>query len=204
MLVEAFNMAISKGALATFVCASCSGKYLVKNKRILGLDEFDINLLRRPDYVDPDYIDPNESDGEDGEDRMDVDTDVHLGHSSTGTDTGCCPDQSCSHHAQSPSQNPWLDPDCVPPPMPFPDDESSGNLAGALVDPDGIESGDTGEPVLAVCKDCHPFLKRGKVPRLAIANYNFLGPVPDELDGLTVVEEAMIARCMDYPTPRGG
>ncbi|KAJ6555519.1 hypothetical protein B0H10DRAFT_2342869 [Mycena sp. CBHHK59/15] len=53
MLVEAFNMAISKDALATFVCASCSGKYLVNNKRTLGLDDFDINLLRRPDYVDP-------------------------------------------------------------------------------------------------------------------------------------------------------
>ena len=30
---------------------------------------------------------------------------------------------------------------------------------------------------------------------MAIANQNFLGPVPSELEDLTVIEEAMIARC---------
>jgi hypothetical protein len=36
-----------------------------------------------------------------------------------------------------------------------------------------------------------------KVPRLALANYNFLAPVPPELTDLTVILEAMIARCRD-------
>ncbi|KAJ7899657.1 hypothetical protein B0H13DRAFT_1446995, partial [Mycena leptocephala] len=36
-----------------------------------------------------------------------------------------------------------------------------------------------------------------KVPRLALANYNFLGPVPPELTDLTVILEAMTARCRD-------
>ncbi|KAJ7933734.1 hypothetical protein B0H13DRAFT_1855980 [Mycena leptocephala] len=87
-------MAISKNALATFVCASCSGRSLVKNKQTLGLNEFDINFLRRPDDVDPNDLSDSEEDGR------------------------------------------WmwiqmqLDPECVPPPMPFADDEYSGNLAG--------------------------------------------------------------------------
>ena len=38
-------------------------------------------------------------------------------------------------------------------------------------------------------------LRSGKVPTLSLANHNFLGAIPDELKDLTVVEEAMIARC---------
>jgi len=105
--------------------------------------------------------------------------------------------------------DPWLDPDCIPPPMPF----NQGIFGEALIDPDGIGSDDAGNPVLLPCKNCCSFLKRGKVPRLALANYNFLGPVPPELTNLTVIEEAMIARCRakcwiiqlkeedDYSTP---
>jgi hypothetical protein len=34
-----------------------------------------------------------------------------------------------------PENTAWLDPDCIPPPMPF----DKGQFEGALVDPDGIE-----------------------------------------------------------------
>lgn len=46
-----------------------------------------------------------------------------------------------------------------------------------------------------VCTGCRKNLVRGRVPALAIANRNYLGPVPPELKDLTVVEEAMIALC---------
>ncbi|KAJ7715906.1 hypothetical protein DFH07DRAFT_762641 [Mycena maculata] len=70
-----------------------------------------------------------------------------------------------------------------------------GTFEEALIDPDGIGSDEAGNPVLLTCKHCYSFLKHGKVPRLALANYNFLGTVPPELHNLTVIEEAMIARC---------
>jgi hypothetical protein len=38
-------------------------------------------------------------------------------------------------------------------------------------------------------------LKNNQLPPLFLANRNFLGPVPDELKNLTVIEEAMIALC---------
>ncbi|TFK57774.1 hypothetical protein BDN72DRAFT_782873, partial [Pluteus cervinus] len=38
-------------------------------------------------------------------------------------------------------------------------------------------------------------LKNGKVPPLSLANRTWLGDVPPELDGLTVVEEGLISRC---------
>ncbi|KAJ7937464.1 hypothetical protein B0H13DRAFT_2302625 [Mycena leptocephala] len=70
MLIEAFNAAISKDALSTFVCASCSGKYFVKYKRTLGLDDFDINVLGLPDHFDP------SKGGDEQEHAMVVDTDA--------------------------------------------------------------------------------------------------------------------------------
>jgi hypothetical protein len=48
-------------------------------------------------------------------------------------------------------QPPWLDSDCIPSPMPF----DTADFAGALVDPEGIESGQAGEPVFATCKNCY-------------------------------------------------
>ncbi|THU96941.1 hypothetical protein K435DRAFT_965717 [Dendrothele bispora CBS 962.96] len=50
-----------------------------------------------------------------------------------------------------------------------------------------------------------PFLTRGKVPPLSLANYMFLGDVPPELRDLTVVEEALKEeeRASDPNTQRG-
>jgi hypothetical protein len=38
-------------------------------------------------------------------------------------------------------------------------------------------------------------MKKDVLPALAIANHNFLGEVPEELRDLTIVEEALVARC---------
>ncbi|KAJ7460345.1 hypothetical protein B0H11DRAFT_2198984 [Mycena galericulata] len=165
MLVEAFNLSISKDALSSFVCASCSGKDFVKNKRTLALDEFDINLLRRPDYVDPNEPADEHDEHDMGDDSMDVDSENPAEEMNIDL---------------PPRVKPWLDPDCVPPPMPLDDTNFGDTLDGALVDPEGIESGEGAEPVLATCKNCYSFLKRGKVPRLALSNHNYLSPVPDD------------------------
>jgi hypothetical protein len=87
------------------------------------------------------------------------------------------------------------------------------DFEGVLFDPDGIGSDDDGETVLLTCRSCSSSLKRGKIPRLSIANSKYLGPVPSQLQELTVNKEAMIARCQakcwiiqlkeedDYSTP---
>ncbi|EPQ49814.1 hypothetical protein GLOTRDRAFT_23200, partial [Gloeophyllum trabeum ATCC 11539] len=48
---------------------------------------------------------------------------------------------------------------------------------------------------LMLCQECKTALLKGNIPALSLANRTFLGPVPDALKDLTVVEEAMIARC---------
>lgn len=86
----------------------------------------------------------------------------------------------------------WLHPNCISPPLPFDEDP----LRDLLLDPDGVSlSTDGGSPVLSLCKSCHSYLKRKKMPALSLANRTFLGAVPSELKDLTVIEEAMIARC---------
>ncbi|KAJ7815598.1 hypothetical protein B0H13DRAFT_1664000, partial [Mycena leptocephala] len=58
-----------------------------------------------------------------------------------------------------------------------------------------MDNDETGAPELVVCSECKSELIHGKVPRRSMANKNFLGEVPVELQDLSVVEEAMIARC---------
>ncbi|KAJ7910136.1 hypothetical protein B0H13DRAFT_1568643, partial [Mycena leptocephala] len=48
---------------------------------------------------------------------------------------------------------------------------------------------------LSLYSVCHSSLKINKLLPLSLANKLFLGPVPDELKDLTVIEEAMSARC---------
>lgn len=50
-------------------------------------------------------------------------------------------------------------------------------------------------PLLRICKKCHVPLAHNTLPRCALANKLTVGPVPEELRDLTIVEEAMIARC---------
>jgi hypothetical protein len=240
-LVSAFNSAISAESLGTFICGSCSGKTSMKDQKRMRIKDFDLGLLRRPDY---DALKHGELDSDsESDNNMDVDTSNDdecgsedlLGQSSTVVDVmdvdedvgvnvfGQSSEQACieaeeleyeSDHAAAPL--PWLDPNCVPPPLPCDEPrnfDSDGEFEGVLFDPDGIGSDDEGETVLLACTTCSSFLKQGKIPRLSLANYNYLGPVPSELQDLTVIEEAMVARCRakcwiiqlkeedDYSTP---
>ena len=84
----------------------------------------------------------------------------------------------------------WLSEDVDAPPMPFPD----GPLADYLLELSGVEE-TNGQITLHLCKDYNSHLKKGDVPPLSLSNKLYLGPRPPELEDLTVVEEAMIARC---------
>jgi hypothetical protein len=76
--------------------------------------------------------------------------------------------------------------------MPF-DEEP---LRDIHVDPDGVSFPLNGEPpVLSLCPLFHSSLKKKKLLPLSLADKTFLGTVPEELKNLTVIEEAMIARC---------
>ncbi|KDQ54420.1 hypothetical protein JAAARDRAFT_135782, partial [Jaapia argillacea MUCL 33604] len=48
---------------------------------------------------------------------------------------------------------------------------------------------------LSLCHDCLLCVRKAKTPPTSLANRTYLGPVPPCLTDLTVVEEAMIARC---------
>lgn len=61
----------------------------------------------------------------------------------------------------------------------------------------------------SLCVDCEGFLRAGKRPRLSLANNMWLGDVPEELQGLTVPEQMLIAlqfaRCYVFKLfPRNG
>ncbi|KZV61310.1 hypothetical protein PENSPDRAFT_592981, partial [Peniophora sp. CONT] len=45
-----------------------------------------------------------------------------------------------------------------------------------------------------VCPTCLKDLKGKKVPKLALANGNWIGNVPDELKGLTILEQMLVSR----------
>ena len=47
----------------------------------------------------------------------------------------------------------------------------------------------------SLCRSCASSLKWKEVPALSPSNCLYLGPVPPELQDLTVIEEAMIACC---------
>jgi hypothetical protein len=101
-------------------------------------------------------------------------------------------DAEADDSGTSPAPLPWLDPDCPEPPMPM----ANTPYNSLLIDPSSLESDlESNSPMLATCPQCYTDLKAGRVPRRAMANYNYLGPVPEALQGLTVIEEAMIALC---------
>ncbi|KAJ7705408.1 hypothetical protein B0H17DRAFT_1126243 [Mycena rosella] len=95
---------------------------------------------------------------------------------------------------------PWLHAQYPEPPMPT----SQTEYDSLLIDPACIESNEEcGEAVLVTCKKCFQDLRANRVPAKAIVNHNYIGPVPEELKGLTVVEETMVALCrVDYPAQR--
>jgi hypothetical protein len=51
------------------------------------------------------------------------------------------------------------------------------------------------EGMVGLCRDCHKDLKvRHKVSAGALANYRWVGPVPDELSDLNWIEETLVSR----------
>ena len=87
---------------------------------------------------------------------------------------------------------PYLDPDCIPPDFPYKD----GPLKDLLVDPAGVEIQDPQTGIsLRFCSSCSRSLQNSRRPHFVLANYMFLGMVPEELKDLTPIEESMIALC---------
>jgi len=85
-----------------------------------------------------------------------------------------------------------FDESCIPPEPPF----TNGPLAGLMIDPSGVISENPESEIsLQLCVGCDSSLQKGKLPRLAIANLNVLGPVPPEMKDMTMVEEMFVARC---------
>lgn len=80
------------------------------------------------------------------------------------------------------------------PPLPILD----GVLKDCLLDPTGLvneEHNGVQQCVAQLCKRCAGFLRCNKLPRLALANRTYVGPVPPQLADLTPVEESMVALC---------
>ncbi|KAJ6549072.1 hypothetical protein DFH09DRAFT_1087139 [Mycena vulgaris] len=107
---------------------------------------------------------------------MDVDVDVEY---STDEDEEAVPVVETT----------WLDLRCPESPMPMQNATNSAHR-GVLIDPPCLERN-----LVVTCRKCAAALQSDKVPPRAVANHNDLGPVPIELESLTVVEEAMITLC---------
>jgi hypothetical protein len=68
-------------------------------------------------------------------------------------------------------------------------------LNGLALDKSGLHRRGEEGLVIKLCKVCHKFLvNEDKMPPFALANSMILGSIPPELQDLTVVEEALIAR----------
>src|SRR2546423_2652078 len=67
------------------------------------------------------------------------------------------------------------------------------NTEHIMIDPLSIIRQDTGD-MISVCNSCHGQLQRNQLPRESLANYRWIGPIPEELKDLTWVEEMLIAR----------
>ena len=49
-----------------------------------------------------------------------------------------------------------------------------------------------------LCNKCHKYLLMNKLPSLSLNNLMWIGDVPQELQGLTLPEEKLIALVNDY------
>lgn len=68
-------------------------------------------------------------------------------------------------------------------------------LRDYIIDPSGVVSDSLVDPRIRICTSCYNIVcKRKKLPRMALANGFLLGPIPQCLRDLTIVEEAMVAR----------
>ncbi|KAJ3897115.1 hypothetical protein F5879DRAFT_788651, partial [Lentinula edodes] len=65
----------------------------------------------------------------------------------------------------------------------------------AVLDCKGVQTDEQNNVTLCLCPVCYSALRNKRTPALSLANHMYLGNVPDVLQNLTVVEEAMISRC---------
>ncbi|CAN0479761.1 unnamed protein product [Scytosiphon promiscuus] len=69
--------------------------------------------------------------------------------------------------------------------------DHDGLLNGLVLSVHGFdEENDRGKP-FHVCKDCHKSLSNNKIPQAALANGFWVGDMPQEFDGATVIERAV-------------
>jgi Helitron helicase-like domain at N-terminus len=66
-------------------------------------------------------------------------------------------------------------------------------IDGAILDRAGIKKQNPDGIQLNICSECHTGLKKGKVPRLSLANHLYRGTLPDEFKDLSWVEEMVCA-----------
>ena len=85
--------------------------------------------------------------------------------------------------------NHWNDPSVAFPPTPF----STGPLKNVLVNTNGVKFISDSTYRVNLCTTCLHSLRRDNMPKHALANRLYLGPVPSELHDLTMVKECMIA-----------
>ncbi|PPQ88149.1 hypothetical protein CVT24_000244, partial [Panaeolus cyanescens] len=69
-----------------------------------------------------------------------------------------------------------------------------------MLDPKGIVDGADEQVLVRLCVECHKCSQNGRVPPLSLANHNFIGDIPEQLQGLFYVEESMISLCRSKTT----
>ena len=75
-------------------------------------------------------------------------------------------------------------------PVPGLTDSAVPELKGLAIDAAAANAADGS---FTVCKECANDVRRSKLPRVALANRLWLGPVPSKLQGLTIPEKMLIA-----------
>ena len=63
-----------------------------------------------------------------------------------------------------------------------------------MIDPLGIKDPSAELPSLLVCRSCHRSLENRVRPSESLSNYRWIGAVPHQLQGLTWIEELLLAR----------
>lgn len=169
-IVRLFKEETSSSRLAEFICACCAESCLVTtngdpNRFVRSTAKIDMDLLRYQSAM-PESSESQVSELEGESNPTPMEVDVDF-------EVG--------------------EPLPRAPLLPF----QSGFLHPYILEPQGVLSVDEQQKIAKVqlCKRCDDSLAHHVLPRLALANDLYLGPIPYELRDLTVVEEAMIARC---------
>jgi hypothetical protein len=158
-LVQNFQRFVSADSLATFVSGSCSGCILVQDQKHLRIKDFHLSHLRRPDY---DALKSNVTNSTSSMDIDNVEASADPGNAGDSPDitmdAGDLPDNMEFGGNQDvvlpATPLPWLDPDCVHPPLPCEDAmpfDIDGDSDGVLFDSDAIGSNKDGNTVLLTC-----------------------------------------------------